>query len=124
MGRSTAVNMEMMSVPDKDQVTEISVNGNTKQPVTTGAVVLTDPEVDEQFHELQAQDRSDVLPYELQIRNLDSDERTTMKLLRQGVRLKRGLVTPRVFWPAIIFLALAAGISIIFPDARSEERRV
>src|SRR5690625_1861983 len=39
-----------------------------------------------------------------------------MKLLRQGVRLKRGLISPRVFWPAIIVLFLTAGISIIFPD--------
>src|SRR5690625_7451731 len=82
----------------------------------------TDPEIDEQVDELRAQDRSDVLPWDIQIRNLDSDDATTMKLLRQGVRLKRGLISPRVFWPAIIVLFLTAGISIIFP--RSEERRV
>src|SRR5699024_12550903 len=92
-------------------------NDNAKPPDATGFVMHTNPEVDEQVRALHAQDRSDVLPYELQSRNLDSDERTTMKLLRQGVRLKPGLVTPRVFWPAIIFLALAAGISIISPDA-------
>ena len=104
-------------MPDKDHIPENSGNGDANRPDSTGPVVQTDPEIDEQVDALQAQDRSDVLPYELQIRNMDSDERTTMKLLRQGVRLKRGLITPRVFWPAIIFLALAAGISIIFPDA-------
>lgn len=61
-------------MPDKDHVPENSGNGNAKQPDATGSVVYTDPEVDEQVHALQAQDRSDVLPYELQIRNLDSDE--------------------------------------------------
>lgn len=76
----------------------------------------TDPEIDEQVDELRAQDRSDVLPWDIQIRNLDSDDATTMKLLRQGVRLKRGLISPRVFWPAIIVLFLTAGTSIIFPD--------
>lgn len=80
----------------------------------------TIPEVDEEVDALQAQDRSDVLPHDLQIRNMDSDDRTTMKLLRQGVRLKRGLISPRVFWPAITVLILAAGISIIFPDASGQ----
>src|SRR5699024_2701929 len=117
MGRSTAVNMERMSVPDKDHVPEDSGNGNAKQPDATGSVVDTDTEVDELVLSLQAHVLSDVLPYELLSRNLDSDERTTMKLLRQGGRLNRGLVTPRVFLPAIIFLALAAGILIIFTDA-------
>src|SRR5699024_6367040 len=80
-------------------------------------VVKTDPEVDEEVQDLKAQDRSDVLPQDIQIRNLDSDDTTTLKLLRQGVRLKRGLITPRVFYPAIIVLALTATISIVFPDA-------
>ena len=83
----------------------------------TEPTVKTDPEVDEVVEDLQAQDRSDKLPSDIQIRNLDSDDATTMKLLRQGVRLKRGLITPRVFYPAISFLLLTALISIVFPDA-------
>lgn len=59
----------------------------------TEPTVKTDPEVDEVVEDLQAQDRSDKLPSDIQIRNLDSDDATTMKLLRQGVRLKRGLIT-------------------------------
>ena len=82
--------------------------------------VKTDPEVDEEVEELQAKDRSDALPWDLQIRNMDSDDATTMKLLRQGVRLKRGLISPRVFWPAIIVLLLAAGVTILFPDGSGE----
>ena len=89
-------------------------------PEDAEPVVKTDPEVDEQVVDLQAQDRSDVLPWDVQIRNMDSDDATTMKLLRQGVRLKRGLITPRVFYPAIIVLLLTAAISIIFPDASGQ----
>ena len=89
-------------------------------PEVVDPVVKTDPEVDEQVEDLQAQDRSDVLPWDVQIRNMDSDDATTMKLLRQGVRLKRGLITPRVFYPAIIVLLLTAAISIIFPDASGQ----
>ncbi|GAA4105744.1 BCCT family transporter [Enteractinococcus coprophilus] len=91
-----------------------------KPPEVVDPVVKTDPEVDEQVEDLQAQDRSDVLPWDVQIRNMDSDDATTMKLLRQGVRLKRGLITPRVFYPAIIVLLLTAAISIIFPDASGQ----
>lgn len=100
---------------DNDQERELPGTGNAEG--SQEPQVKTVPEVDEEVDALQAQDRSDVLPHDLQIRNLDSDQRTTMKLLRQGVRLKRGLISPRVFWPAIIFLTLAAGVSIIFPDA-------
>lgn len=100
---------------DNDQARDASGTGNAEG--SQEPEVKTVPEVDEEVDALQAQDRSDVLPHDLQIRNLDSDQRTTMKLLRQGVRLKRGLISPRVFWPAIIFLTLAAAVSIIFPDA-------
>ena len=89
-------------------------------PAEADPAVKTDPVVDEEVDELQSQDRSDKLPWDLQIRNMDSDDATTMKLLRQGVRLKRGLISPRVFWPAIIVLLLAAGVTIIFPDASGE----
>src|SRR5690625_5552120 len=90
------------------------------QSLDAEPVVKTDPEVDEEVEDLQAQDRSDVLPWDLQIRNMDSDDVTTLKLLRQGVRLKRGLFSPRVFYPAIIVLALTAAITIIFPDASGQ----
>ena len=105
----------------------MSTNDHDRDPAQDEALsaeaepaVRTDPEVDDEVDELQAQDRSDVLPWDLQIRNMDTDDATTMKLLRQGVRLKRGLISPRVFWPAIIFLLLAAGVTIIFPDASGE----
>ena len=103
-----------------DKAQEEEVTGTDNPGVVEEPAIKTDPEIDEQVDELQAQDRSDVLPWDLQIRNLDSDDATTMKLLRQGVKLKRGLISPRVFYPAIIVLLLAAGITIIFPDASGE----
>src|SRR5699024_2938707 len=46
----------------------------------------------------------------------DSDDDITRKLRQQGVRIGRGLVAPRVFWPAFIVIAAVAVLSLVFPD--------
>jgi len=45
----------------------------------------------------------------------DSDEEITRKLRRQGVRIGKGLVAPRVFWPALIVIVAVAVLAIVFP---------
>jgi len=47
----------------------------------------------------------------------DDDEKIAEKLRRQGVKLGKGLIAPRVFWPAFIIVLGVAIASIVFPDA-------
>ncbi|WP_197517449.1 BCCT family transporter [Microbacterium karelineae] len=47
----------------------------------------------------------------------DSDAQITEKLRRQGVRIGKGMIAPRVFWPAFIVIALVTVLSLVFPDA-------
>jgi choline/glycine/proline betaine transport protein len=53
----------------------------------------------------------------MKIKDSDSDEEITAKLIRQGVRLGRGTIAPRVFWPSLIFVLGFALFAIIAPSA-------
>ncbi|WP_110590575.1 BCCT family transporter [Microbacterium suaedae] len=46
----------------------------------------------------------------------DSDDQITQKLRRQGVRIGKGMIAPRVFWPAFLVIALVTVLSLVFPD--------
>lgn len=57
------------------------------------------------------------VPANEHIADQDSDEVITEKLRRQGVKLGKGLIAPRVFWPALIVIVLVTVLSLIFPNA-------
>ncbi|NMG32818.1 BCCT family transporter, partial [Aromatoleum evansii] len=67
---------------------------------------------------------SDPLPSDLsdaaQIAEDDDDEVIAEKLRRQGVRLGKGGVAPRVFWPALIVILAVAVLGVAFPDGTGE----
>ncbi len=57
------------------------------------------------------------VPTRMHIAEDDSDAQITEKLRRQGVRIGKGMIAPRVFWPAFIVIALVTVLSLVFPDA-------
>ena len=57
------------------------------------------------------------VPVEVFPAERDTDDEITEKLRRQGVKIGKGLVAPRVFWPAFIVILLVAVLSLVFPDA-------
>jgi choline/glycine/proline betaine transport protein len=59
------------------------------------------------------------LPRHLQIADDDSDDAITEKLRRQGARIGRGTIAPRVFWPALIVVLGVAVLTVVFPDTSS-----
>ncbi len=60
------------------------------------------------------------LPDRLHIGEDDSDDAITEKLRRQGVKIGRGMIAPRVFWPALIVIVAVAGLSVLFPDSAGQ----
>ena len=56
----------------------------------------------------------------LQIAEEDDDETITEKLKLQGVRLGKGMVSPRVFWPALIVILAVAVVGIAAPESTSD----
>src|SRR5690625_2222444 len=56
------------------------------------------------------------LPEKLHIGESDTDEAITEKLRRQGVHLGKGLIAPRVFWPALIVIVGIVVLSIAIPE--------
>ena len=57
------------------------------------------------------------LPQSVQIAEDDSDARITEKLRRHGVHIGRGMISPRVFWPALIVILLVSAFAILAPDS-------
>ncbi|QAB17969.1 BCCT family transporter [Leucobacter muris] len=55
------------------------------------------------------------LPSSVQIAEDDSDARITEKLRSHGVRIGRGMISPRVFWPALIVILLVSLFAILAP---------
>ncbi|WP_147919681.1 BCCT family transporter [Ruania zhangjianzhongii] len=51
----------------------------------------------------------------MQIHDEDSDEAITAKLRHHGVRIGKGLVAPRVFWPALILVIAVVVFALIAP---------
>ena len=60
------------------------------------------------------------LPRSVHIAEQDTDDEITAKLRRHGVRIGRGMVSPRVFWPALLIIVLVAALAILLPDATGE----
>ncbi|MCW4458699.1 BCCT family transporter [Microbacterium sp. MPKO10] len=46
----------------------------------------------------------------------DTDDQITEKLKRQGVHLGKGLIAPRVFWPALLIIAAVVVLAVVFPE--------
>jgi choline/glycine/proline betaine transport protein len=56
------------------------------------------------------------LPEKLHIGESDTDDAITKKLQRQGVRIGKGMVAPRVFWPALIVIVGIVVLSVAIPE--------
>ncbi|KAM9862392.1 BCCT family transporter [Leucobacter sp. BZR 635] len=56
----------------------------------------------------------------VQISDDDSDERITAKLRTHGVRIGRGMISPRVFWPALIIILALVSYAVALPDAAEQ----
>ncbi|MGC5614767.1 BCCT family transporter [Georgenia sp. Z1491] len=56
------------------------------------------------------------LPRNFQIEDSDSDAQIADKLRAHGVRLGKGLIAPRVFWPALSIILAVCVVAIAFPD--------
>nr|WP_306461823.1 BCCT family transporter [Microbacterium sp. ZXX196] len=50
----------------------------------------------------------------------DTDEQITEKLRRQGVRIGKGMIAPRVFWPALGVILAVTLVAILLPEGTSE----
>ncbi|GAB2517901.1 BCCT family transporter [Paramicrobacterium agarici] len=60
------------------------------------------------------------VPTHMHIAENDSDDEITAKLKRQGVRLGKGLIAPRVFWPALIIILAVVVLAIAFPAGTAD----
>ncbi|MPV50493.1 BCCT family transporter [Pseudactinotalea sp. HY160] len=47
----------------------------------------------------------------------DSDDEISTKLRRHGMRIGRGMIAPRVFWPALVIILAVVAFAVIAPDA-------
>ncbi|WP_209370444.1 BCCT family transporter [Brevibacterium renqingii] len=56
------------------------------------------------------------LPEKLHIGESDTDDAITEKLRRQGVHLGKGLIAPRVFWPALIVIVGIVVLAMAIPE--------
>ena len=56
----------------------------------------------------------------VQIADDDSDERITAKLRTHGVRIGRGMVSPRVFWPALIVILALVAYAVFWPETAEQ----
>ena len=96
-----------------------AITDDSAAPETKTAVAQTQEEAAR--HESES---SDPLPSDLsdaaQIAEDDDDEVIAEKLRRQGVRLGKGGVAPRVFWPALIVILAVAVLGVAFPDGTGE----
>ena len=81
--------------------TESAVGTESEPPQTDGSQTAVTGEV----------------PPRNKINDWDSDEEITAKLKKQGVRLGKGGIAPRVFWPSLIFVLGFALFAIIAPSA-------
>ncbi|WP_119698549.1 BCCT family transporter [Microbacterium halotolerans] len=61
-----------------------------------------------------------MVPKEHYIAEEDTDDEITEKLRRQGVKIGRGLIAPRVFWPSIIVIVAVTVIAIIWPQGSAD----
>ncbi len=78
-------------------------NPPTLQNPISGEILEVDPAIS-------------AVPSRMHIAEDDSDDQITQKLRRQGVRIGKGMIAPRVFWPAFLVIALVTVLSLVFPD--------
>lgn len=60
------------------------------------------------------------VPSHMHIAENDTDEEITEKLKRQGVRLGKGMIAPRVFWPALIIIVAVVVLAVAFPEGTAK----
>ncbi|WP_166980540.1 BCCT family transporter [Microbacterium fandaimingii] len=60
------------------------------------------------------------VPQHMHIAENDTDDQITEKLKRQGVRLGKGLIAPRVFWPALIIIVAVVVLAVAFPKGTAK----
>lgn len=60
------------------------------------------------------------VPRHMHIAENDTDDQITEKLKRQGVRLGKGLIAPRVFWPALIVIVAVVVVAVVFPTGTAD----
>ena len=76
------------------------------QPETGAAAAIpAEPGLPETVH----------LPRSVQIAEDDTDAQITAKLRRHGVRIGKGMISPRVFWPALITILAVSVFAIVAP---------
>ena len=62
----------------------------------------------------------DMVPKEHYIAEEDTDDEITEKLRRQGVKIGKGLIAPRVFWPSIIVIVAVTVVAIVWPQGSAD----
>lgn len=60
------------------------------------------------------------LPRSVQIAEDDTDAQITAKLRRHGVRIGKGMISPRVFWPALITILAVSVFAIVAPKVAGQ----
>lgn len=60
------------------------------------------------------------VPRHMHIAENDTDDEITEKLKRQGVKLSKGLIAPRVFWPALIVIIAVVVVAVVFPTGTAD----
>ncbi|MGO1850784.1 BCCT family transporter [Microbacterium sp.] len=61
-----------------------------------------------------------MVPKEHYIAEEDTDDEITEKLRRQGVKIGKGLIAPRVFWPSIIVIVAVTVVAIVWPQGSAD----
>ena len=56
------------------------------------------------------------LPNRMRIHDEDDDDEITAKLRHHGVKIGRGLVAPRVFWPSLILVIAVVVFALVVPE--------
>ena len=81
------------------------------QPETGAAAAIpAEPGLPETVH----------LPRSVQIAEDDTDAQITAKLRRHGVRIGKGMISPRVFWPALITILAVSVFAIVAPKVAGQ----
>ena len=106
MGQSEAV------IPSFDQEDEVSDSDTNSQP---GNGLGPGPEEQLLFGEPDPVELH--LPEKYHIGDTDSDDAITKKLQRQGVRIGKGMIAPRVFWPALVIIVAIVVFSVALPES-------
>ncbi len=56
------------------------------------------------------------LPRSVQIEDVDSDDLILRKLASHGVKLGRGMIAPRVFWPSLVLVLGVVVLAVVAPE--------